>query len=388
MTRPMLVILPSVLAAGAEIQAMLQIRELARRGVRVRLLVLSDMVDPAVLERSGLVPHEVCVLRSPSSVLGPAFLRSIWRDLPRAASFAATGGCATVIAHLPPAHFFARLLCLALSLRGRRVRLFQYHHSEEWKLSGPPTLAKRAFFAADDLLARVCDHAHVHVSDRVRADVMAHRHTRRDAVLHNTCDMDSPGDTERAQAILAPHAGCWVVLLPGRLVPPKGHAIFLRALRRFIDLENLGSADLHVILAGEGPERQAIGELVAVFRLGDIVSLLGATPHTVLLALLGRADLVVVPSLSEGFGIVVIEAMSRGALVVASDAAGLREILRPGINGLQFPAGDDAALCERLCEAWRRRGEAVIDRAAVRAEMRARFGIAGHIDRLQALLAE
>ncbi len=116
------------------------------------------------------------------------------------------------------------------------------------------------------------------------------------------------------------------------------------------------------------------------------MTLLGAVPHEVLLALDARVDLVAVPSLVEGFGIVAIEAMARGALVLASDAAGLDEIVRPGINGLQFPAGDEAALGARLAEAWRRRGEAVIDRDAVRAEMRARFGLGGHVDRLVALL--
>jgi glycosyltransferase involved in cell wall biosynthesis len=386
MPRPLLVILPSVVPAGAEIQAMLQIRELARRGIAVRLMVLSPVVDPGVLARAGLAPADVCVLRNPSAVLGPAFLKAMWRDLPRAAAFAAETAPGTVIAHLGPAHVFARALALRLRPGGLRPRLVHDHHSEEWALSGPPSLGKRAFFALDDLLARACDHAHWHVSERVRADVAGHRFTRRDAVLHNTCDMDSPGDTAQAEAILAPHAGRWVVLLPGRMIPRKGHEGFLRAVAGLVRREGLGPADLHVLLAGDGPHRLAIQATVDAEGLGEVVTFLGTVPHAVLLALDARVDLVAVPSLVEGFGIVAIEAMARGALVLASDAAGLDEIVRPGVNGLQFPAGDEAALGARLAEAWWRRAEAVIDREAVRAEMRARFGLRGHVDRLVELL--
>jgi len=386
MTHPILVVLPSIVTAGAEIQAMLQIRELVRRGIPVRLLVLTGTVDRELLAQSGLADAETCILRNPSSILGPAFLKAVWRDLPRATAFAASANAGTAVAHLAPAHFFTRLLFLSLLLRGRRVRLVQYHHSEERRMGGPLSLGKRLYFSLDRLLGWIGDRSHLHVSDRVRAHVAGHCFTRRNAVLHNTCDMDSPGDPERARAILSPHAGRWVVLLPGRLVVAKGHLGFLRALRCLIDREELTTGDVHVLLAGGGPLRPEIETAIEAQALGGYVTLLGETPHPVLLALYGMVDLVAVPSLSEGFGIVVIEAMARGALVAASNAAGLQEIVRPGVNGLQFPAGDETALCQLLREVWRRRGEAIIDPDAAAADVRARFGLAEHVDRLLALI--
>ena len=56
------------------------------------------------------------------------------------------------------------------------------------------------------------------------------------------------------------------------------------------------------------------------------------------------ADVVVVPSRTEAFGIVVLEAWRRGTPVVASDRAGLGELVRDGVDGLLVDPEDIAAL--------------------------------------------
>jgi glycosyltransferase involved in cell wall biosynthesis len=391
MTRPTLVILPSIVSAGAELQAMLQIRELSRRGVPVRLMVLSTVIEPDVLAQSGLPDTHICRLRNSSPMLDMPFLRKVWRDLGRAAAFVRRHEVTDVIAHLPPSHFFARLLRLRRLVVGQRLRLFQYHHSEERRLNRADTVAKRAFYAIDGILARICDHTHWHVSQRVLADVSGGGFTRRDAVIHNTCDMTSAGDAQAAQAILAAVKSAsapYVVLLPGRLQARKGHQLLLAAARQLIDVESLGPGDIQLVVAGDGPHRAEIEAAVSATSLDAYVTLLGAVPHQSLLALYGAVDLVVIPSLIEGFGIVAIEALARGALVIASDAAGLDEIIRPGVNGLQFPVGDADALFDRLHEAWQSRTTPLIDQSAVRADMETRFGTEAHIQRLLSLLQQ
>ena len=386
-----LFVIPVIGTGGAELQALLQIAALRRRGLEISLLVLSRNSDPAVRARLALPADRLCELANRSDVLDREFLLDLPGTLGRASAFAAAQGCATVVAHLPAAHVFSRLLKIALLARGRRVRLYQYHHSEERRLAPLDTLAKRLFFAADQGLARLCDHAHLHVSEAVRADVAGGMFTRRDAVLHNTCDMDSEGDHAAAEALLEPArqgGNPFLVLLPGRLLARKGHALLLRALRPLIAREGLTAPDIQIVFAGEGPERGGIEAAIRDTGLGEHVTLPGSGPHKTLLALYEMADLVVVPSLIEGFGIVAIEALSRGALLIASDAAGLDEIVRPGRNALQFPAGDERALAALLAEVWVRRGETIIERGGLRAEMAARFGIDAHIDRLLALIGD
>ena len=62
--------------------------------------------------------------------------------------------------------------------------------------------------------------------------------------------------------------------------------------------------------------------------------------------LLKAADLYVQPSRVEGFGIAALEAMASGLPIIASNVAGLAEVV--GENGMLFPAGDHRRLAECL----------------------------------------
>jgi len=166
----------------------------------------------------------------------------------------------------------------------------------------------------------------------------------------------------------------------------KGHVLFLHALAQVCATEKITPAEFQVVIVGEGNEREAIEATIDELTLGDRVTLTGEVSHPVLLALYGKVDLVVVPSLEEGFGNVSIEAISRRALVLASDAGGLREVLRHGENGFVFAAGNEDALVAELSALWRKRDEPLIDRDAARRDCIARFGLTAHIDRVLALL--
>lgn len=78
------------------------------------------------------------------------------------------------------------------------------------------------------------------------------------------------------------------------------------------------------------------------------IQLCGAVPHAELMQSMKTADLLVFPTLCDGFGMVVTEAWSRGVPVLTTRAAGAADLLRPGENGLLVPPGDCAALAEQL----------------------------------------
>ena len=54
------------------------------------------------------------------------------------------------------------------------------------------------------------------------------------------------------------------------------------------------------------------------------------------------------PSHKEGWGLTVLEANACGTPVVATDVPGLRDSVRPGLNGLRVPRGDAPALAGAL----------------------------------------
>ncbi len=86
-------------------------------------------------------------------------------------------------------------------------------------------------------------------------------------------------------------------------------------------------------LAGDDPRIQFKGSFVNG-QIGNILSTL---------------DLIVCASIwYENTPLVIYEAMAAGCPVIASDLGGMSESVNNGVNGLLFPAGDSAALAERV----------------------------------------
>ena len=130
----------------------------------------------------------------------------------------------------------------------------------------------------------------------------------------------------------------------GRLIPIKGHGVLLRALAA-------ARADVPGItleIAGEGALDAELRATVAELGLDDSVSFLGHVSRVA--GILERAEVVVVPSLGEGFGMVALEAMERGRPVIASAVGGLPEIVDDGHTGLLVPPSDVDALAAAIRE--------------------------------------
>jgi glycosyltransferase involved in cell wall biosynthesis len=141
---------------------------------------------------------------------------------------------------------------------------------------------------------------------------------------------------ERAAARVAfgipPDASAVAVI--GRLSPEKGHGVLLRALLSLSPCPT-------VLVAGDGPLREWILRFAKVLPL----RILGycEKPRPVYAA----ADVIVLPSLTEGLPLVALEAMALGRCVVASAVGDLPEVLGGGA-GLLIPPGDVGALARAL----------------------------------------
>ena len=67
-------------------------------------------------------------------------------------------------------------------------------------------------------------------------------------------------------------------------------------------------------------------------------------------AALSQSGLLVLPSLAEGFGLVLIEAMAAGVPVIATDVAGIRDVVRNGETGLLVPPSNASKLAAAIAE--------------------------------------
>lgn len=114
----------------------------------------------------------------------------------------------------------------------------------------------------------------------------------------------------------------------GRLTVWKGH---IYALKAFKKLKTTGN-DIEYILLGYG-EKDTENELVAYADKHDLNFRI-IKGESDLTEYYESFDILVHPSISEGFGLVIVEAMSFGIPVVASDVGGIPDIIEDGHNGL------------------------------------------------------
>ncbi|MBW4444616.1 MAG: glycosyltransferase family 4 protein [Plectolyngbya sp. WJT66-NPBG17] len=85
-----------------------------------------------------------------------------------------------------------------------------------------------------------------------------------------------------------------------------------------------------------------------IVDLPDSIHLSGTVPRAELYRLYRQADVLVFPTLCDGFGMVVTEAFAQGLPVITTDRAGAADLIQPGVNGFIVPAGDPQALAETL----------------------------------------
>jgi glycosyltransferase involved in cell wall biosynthesis len=110
-------------------------------------------------------------------------------------------------------------------------------------------------------------------------------------------------------------------------------------------LEAVAAADgVSLLVAGEGPDREALETRARSLGIADRVRFLGPQPRERVVELFRAADATILSSSWENFPHTVVEALAVGTPVLAMEAGGVAEVVRDGVNGLLVPAGDTSAL--------------------------------------------
>jgi glycosyltransferase involved in cell wall biosynthesis len=147
-----------------------------------------------------------------------------------------------------------------------------------------------------------------------------------------------------AEAPSWPNDSSLRLLAVGRLSHYKGFDILLKAIAQ--------TAEVSLLLIGNGEEAQRLRELAAQLGIVDRVSFVSHLDDNALSATYDAADLFVLPSLdrSEAFGIVLLEAMRAGLPVIASaiQGSGVLHVVEHEKTGLLIPPGDADLLAEAI----------------------------------------
>jgi glycosyltransferase involved in cell wall biosynthesis len=304
-------------------------RSLTNLGATTRTLVLGDQppTDPAV-----------------TLVGGPD--QPVWR---RVLGFAREIARLAKETDVLNTHFALYGVAASLSRRGRALPLvvnFQGPWAQESAVAGAGgRLAQRFkkaieayhYRRADALITLSQDFADLLVTDYGVA-----RH--KISVIKPGVDLVTfaPGSAVEARRRLdLPEAGFMAVAVR-RLTARMGLEELIRAW-------SLLPAPAHLIIAGEGSERERLERLIDDLEMADRIQLLGRVEDELLPRLYQAGDVSVVPSLAlEGFGLVVLESLACGTPVIASDTGGMAEVLPLLSSNSLVAPGDVSALSARL----------------------------------------
>jgi glycosyltransferase involved in cell wall biosynthesis len=145
---------------------------------------------------------------------------------------------------------------------------------------------------------------------------------------------------------------------PGRIVcvcrlsPKKGLYIAIQACAKLRD----NNVKFLFEIAGDGPQRRELEELIEKLNLADHVKLLGAKPNDQLTELFSRASVFLMPCVKtpngdmDGIPVAMMEAMACKIPVVSTRISGIPELVEDGITGRLTPEKDVDTLAQILQE--------------------------------------
>lgn len=134
-------------------------------------------------------------------------------------------------------------------------------------------------------------------------------------------------------------------LYVGALYPRKGVDLLIEAFARLARVY----PKARLALVGRDESGGKYARLLEKLGLHERILLRGALPFERLGAALRAADVLVHPSLYDGWGMTIAEAAGSGKALIASDACGATaHLVKHGWNGFSVPAGDGVALVQAM----------------------------------------
>lgn len=169
------------------------------------------------------------------------------------------------------------------------------------------------------------------------------------------------------------------VITVANLRPEKQHDMLLEAAARLLR----SGRDLRFQIVGGGPLRTVLEHQAAALGLSDRVTFLGHRDDVP--ALLGAADLYVLPSRTEACPNGVLEAMAAGLPVVACAVGGLLDLVQHGRTGMLVPPCDAESLATAIAGLVDRPEQAHAIGEAARADIAERYSFDSMVDQFETL---
>lgn len=277
------------------------------------------------LTQGGYLADQIASHGWPVSVLG---LKLGWHPSSMLRLIRMLQGCGGTVVHM---HNTAPLFYAGPALRMARIPIGIYTRHYGLELF-PSRHERRLFRHATKLVNRVVCVSH----DGARLSIEEGVAPGKVTTIWNGIDITKFAYKE-------PATGGPVVAV-ARLSPEKDVFTLLDA----VALAARRDPDIRLEIAGDGSCRADLERHASQLELGEHVRFLGEVRDVS--ALLARAGMFVLPSLTEGISLTLLEAMARGLPVVATAVGGNPEVIVEGETGFLVPSGASGLMAERLLQ--------------------------------------
>ena len=240
-------------------------------------------------------------------------------------------------ADLIHAHGYKADIFAALAWRADRPALVSTCHT--WYDND---LAVRLYGAADRFVLRRFDQV-VAVSDEVRARLLAaHVAPSRIRLIRNGVNMQTFAAAKIQRQTTRTTNEPLRIGLVGRLAQEKGIDVLIRAAAIVIRQ----SPNVVFRVAGDGPDRASLEDLIRQTGIQDRVHLLGRQPD--MPGFYATTDILVSSSRQEGLPVALLEGMASALPVVATRVGAVPEVIVDGESGLLVPPDQPEALASAI----------------------------------------
>jgi glycosyltransferase involved in cell wall biosynthesis len=321
--RRVLAIIDTVQVSGPGRQLAATADVLARMGTELRIVIFARHGTPtrpyqSFLEAAG-IDHVVISERRPFDT---APLRHVEAEIK---SFKP---------HIVQTHGYKpSTVAYMLRLFGNRFRWVAFFHGATTE-----NLKVRAYHMLDQFLMRAADTVIVMSGRHLRELAARDRDVRliHNAVLFHAEERAPTRDSREGVAHL---------LVMGRLSSEKGVDVLLNACGHLV----ASGLQLHLDIVGDGPDQASLRALAVQLHIADRVTFHGhqSDPKP----FYRNADLLVIPSRSEGLPNVLLEAIAHGLPVVSTRVGAVPEVLTDSNVGLLCEIGDVAGMQSAIAHA-------------------------------------
>ena len=255
------------------------------------------------------------------------------------------------------------------------------HGEHGWDISDPDGRSKK--FRLARRLYRPFVHQYIALSRHLGRYLVDHIGvaSQRVAQLYNGVDAERfrPRDGDRISIAGSPFTSpaLWLVGTVGRLSPIKDQVMLARAFVRATQLVPDARERMRLVIAGEGPLRAEIEQVLKDGGVQDLAWLAGDRKDVP--EIMRGLDAFALPSIAEGISNTILEAMASALPVVATNVGGNVELLADGVTGRLVPSGDADTMAQVLLDDFRMPEPARERGRRARLEVERRFTLDGMV---------